>query len=217
MKLVCLSDTHEQGRKINVPYGDVLIHCGDLTYLGKSLAVVNELEWLVSLPHRWKLFIAGNHDFLFEREPYEVKAILNHYKGDLIYLEETGMEIDGVKFWGSPYQPEFLGWAFNRKRGKELASYWAKIPDHVDVLITHAPPFGFGDTNGDIYDKRFGDQDLLDRVLKVRPKYHVYGHAHGGYGQYEFNGIKFINCSSCNEQYEPVNPPVVIDYDVSIG
>lgn len=160
------------------------------------------------MPHKHKLIIAGNHEVKWQSPTFR-NQLLSQYK-TLTYLHETGVEINGVKFWGSPYQPEFCNWAFNVPRGERLAAHWAKIPEDTDVLITHGPPYGFGDTNKQ--DFRFGDDDLLTRVLQIKPDIHCYGHAHHGYGQYFFEGIHFINAASLNEDYHVQNPPVVVDY-----
>lgn len=207
LKLVIVSDTHTQGRSLVVPDGDVLIHCGDLTYRGTSVELVGELNWFTSLPHKWKLLIAGNHDFGFQ-DHWRKQQLVNEFP-QLIYLENSGVDIDGIKFWGSPVQPWFHDWAFQKQRGDELREHWSKIPDVLDVLITHGPPSGFGDFN--LRDERFGDVDLLERVLVVKPQIHCYGHAHHGYGEYFHDGVHFINAASCNEDYRPVNPPVVVD------
>ena len=86
-------------------------------------------------------------------------------------------EIDGVKFWGSPWQPAFYDWAFNVPRGRQLAEMWALIPDDTDVLITHTPPYGILDQveNGELV----GCEDLREALLRVKPKLHVFGHIHG--------------------------------------
>lgn len=215
MKLVVISDTHTY--KFPVPDGDVLIHCGDLTYRGRVDESEDSFEWLHELPHRHKLIIAGNHELGWEADlqrnvyrpiPIHKPHVFDKYPG-LTYLHDSGVEIDTIKFWGSPYQPWFYDWAFQKQRGEELRVQWEKIPEGTDVLITHGPPKGHGDMNQ--FDERFGDEDLLNRVLKVKPRYHLYGHAHHGYGRYEQDGIQFINAASCNEQYQRVNPPVEIE------
>lgn len=217
LKLVIISDTHTQGRALKVPDGDVLIHCGDSTYRGTGPETHHEMEWFSALPHKHKIIIAGNHELGWEADldrnfyrqvPITKPHFLDKYP-DLIYLHNTEVTINGVRFWGSPYQPEFYNWAFMKKRGPALAANWAEMPEGIDVLITHGPPYGFGDVNES--DNRFGDEDLLKRVLDVKPQIHCYGHAHHGYGEYFHDGIHFINAASLNEDYNPVNAPVVVD------
>lgn len=205
LKLVILSDTHCQ--RCAVPDGDVLIHCGDHTYHGAPHESWEALHWLDELPHKHKLIIAGNHELGWERED-AVRAILEPHKS-LTYLHNGEVEIDGIRFWGSPVQPEFHGWAFQLERGEELREHWKQIPEGIDVLITHGPPKGFGDTN--LRDERFGDEDLLARVLEVKPQIHCYGHAHHGYGEYFHEGIHFINAAVLNEGYMLAREPVVVN------
>jgi Icc-related predicted phosphoesterase len=163
-------------------------------------------------PHKHKLFIAGNHEVGWQHFSYRRNEYLHRAQElGLVYLEDSGVEIEGIKFWGSPWQPQFMNWAFNLARGAPLKRKWAQIPDDTQVLITHGPPYGFGDTNG--YDPRFGCQDLFERVMVVKPEYHLFGHAHDGYGTYMFEGVTFINCAVLNEGYALANPPVVIDVD----
>jgi len=207
MRLVIISDTH--CTQPNVPDGDVLIHCGDFTFHGRAFETKDSLEWFNSLPHKHKLFTAGNHELGWEDEVK--RNVYLDWASKCTYLHATGVEIDGVKFWGSPFQPDFMGWAFQLPRGNRLKEHWSLIPDDTDVLITHGPPYGFGDTNGDPRDFRFGDKDLLARVLEVKPDVHCYGHAHGGYGQWFFEGIHFINAALLNESYMLANQPVVVD------
>lgn len=120
----------------------------------------------------------------------------------------------GLKFWGSPIQPWFHDWAFNRWRGSltegSIKKHWDMIPDDTDVLITHGPPKGFGDRPFG-REKPVGCDDLLAAVLRIKPKLHVFGHIHGGYGFDVFNGTIFLNASSVDEAYKPVNSPVVFD------
>lgn len=209
MKLVIISDTHCQ--QFPIPPGDVLIHCGDHTYKGTYKETLPALQWLAEQPHKHKLFIAGNHEIGWEDQPrhmYPLDRALEHLYG-LTYLRDSGVEIEGIKFWGSPVQPQFFNWAFQKERGEELARHWQQVPDDTNVLITHGPPYGFGDTNK--RDERFGDEDLLRRVREVRPVIHCFGHAHDGYGEWLSEGTLFINAAILNENYKLANKPVEIE------
>lgn len=211
MRLVIISDTHRTEPEL--PDGDVLIHCGDHTYRGADGESKRAMNYLERQRHKYKLFIAGNHELGWE-SPTARKYILAHAPS-CTYLHGSETEIDGIKFWGSPVQPEFHGWAFQMARGEPLARYWESIPDDTDVLITHGPPKGFGDVNRS--DERFGDEDLLNRVLKVKPQIHCYGHAHHGYGEYFHEGIHFINAAQLNEDYQLTNAPIVVDVEPRAG
>ena len=135
---------------------------------------------------------------------------------DCIYLEDNSTSIFGLKFYGTPWQPEFHNWAFNLKRGRSLLDKWDLIPDDTDILITHTPPVGYGDLCA--IGVRAGCVDLLNTVQKrVRPKYHVYGHIHEGYGVRSDGKTVFVNASTCDLTYFPVNKPIVFDVAIPKG
>lgn len=210
MKIVCLSDTHNRHAEIRVPDGDILIHAGDTTNRGTEREVENFLAWFSSLPHKHKIFVAGNHDWLYENNNHRARFLTANFK--IIYLQDSLVEIENLKIYGSPWQPRFFDWAFNLNRGAELAEKWKLIPDNTDVLITHGPPHGILDeVQRKFFVENTGCEELRKRVEVLCPKLHVFGHIHCGYGQTENFGVKFVNASNCNEQYEPVQPPVVID------
>ncbi|MBI3651906.1 MAG: metallophosphatase domain-containing protein [Acidobacteria bacterium] len=218
MRLVITSDCHGKLQEAELPAGDILILAGDV-FANRSaiperdayfqLNEMHELDaFCGALPYAQVLLIAGNHDWLFEVDKLAYRQ-LQH----ITYLQDSGIEIDGVKFYGSPHQPWFYDWAFNLPRkGKELAHYWSLIPEDTEVLITHGPPYG-------ILDRPFGIQDhvgcelLLQRVSVVQPRVHAFGHIHGSYGQEKVGNTLFVNASLCNETYKATNPPIVVDID----
>ncbi len=202
-RLVCLSDTHNK-KPPSVPDGDVLVHAGDATGMGTQAEVEKFCNWYGDLPHKYKIFVAGNHDWLFETDPQLAQAILSLH--GIRYLQDSGTVIDGVRFYGAPWQPEFCNWAFNLPRGQVLADRWALIPDDTQVLITHGPPAGRLDqVRGG---PKLGCFDLRQRVEDLKDlRYHVFGHIHDSYG---VSG-KFVNAAICNERYVPINMPHVLD------
>jgi predicted phosphohydrolase len=161
------------------------------------------------LPHRHKVLIAGNHDWAFAREPARARALL----GAIRYLQDDAVTLDGVRFWGSPWQPEFCGWAFNLPRGPMLAARWARIPADTDVLVTHCPPHRIADRTFD--GCHAGCEALRARVAELGLSCHVFGHIHEGYGTERHAGTIFVNASSCDLGYRPTNPPVVLDLPAS--
>lgn len=216
MRLVVTSDCHGRLSEARLPKGDVLILAGDLlanrsgdpdTDAAFQLNAIRELDdFCGNLGFKHVLMIAGNHDWVFERYKDAHRVLKN-----IIYLEDSGFEIDGLKFWGSPHQPWFYDWAFNHPRnGAALEHYWSLIPDSTDVLITHGPPYG-------ILDLPFGKGEpagcelLLKRVHKIEPRVHIFGHIHGSYGKQQIGKTLFVNACLCNEAYDPVNPPQVVD------
>jgi predicted phosphodiesterase len=155
MRIVCLSDTHDMHSQIEVPDGDLLLHAGDATMRG-TLEQIEAFDWwLAARPHRHKVVIAGNHDWGFQRTPAKARSLIRHAR----YLEDDEVTIGGLRIWGSPWQPWFHDWAFNLQRGTEIAAKWALIPDGIDVLITHGPPFGILDRTDNHED--VGCVDLL--------------------------------------------------------
>jgi len=190
MKIVCISDTHGRHEFTAVPAGDILVHGGDITRKGDLEDVESFNSWLGTLPHKHKVVICGNHDFCFQEKPKQARDRITN----AIYLEDSGCEIAGLTFYGSPWQPWFGDWAFNLPRGEALAKVWAKIPPGVDVLITHGPPEGILDRT--IRGEVVGCRDLLARVHEVKPKLHVFGHIHEAAGKVEAEYTIFVNAST---------------------
>ena len=205
MRIVFLSDTHGVHWDIKVPDGDLLIHCGDITEMGNPQQIRDFDKFLGEQPHRHKVIIAGNHDFLFEKRPAQARGLITN----AIYLEDSGVEIEGIKIYGSPWQPLFFNWAFNLHRGRDLAEKWKLIPKDTDVLVTHGPPSGILDTTYD--GQSVGCEELRERIRVIRPKIHAFGHIHEAYGVSQSEGTQFVNCSSSYGD----NPPVVVDWPIS--
>lgn len=205
MKLVLLSDTHLR-HNFTVPDGDVLIHAGDGTMRGTRNETEEFCTWFSALPHSTKLFVPGNHDFFFQTRPAEARALL---PSNCVYLDDSWTTAHGLKFWGTPWNPEFHNWAFQEPRGEALRRHWDKIPEGLDVLITHSPPFGIGDEVCPP-ENNAGCRDMLAAIQAKKPRIHVFGHIHGGYGLYPREHTLHINASICDEQYAPTNPPIVL-------
>jgi Icc-related predicted phosphoesterase len=211
VRLVLISDTHGRHEALSMPEGDVLIHAGDVSERGSLREVRAFDRFLGSLRFRHRIVIAGNHDFCFEQQP----AVARQLVTNAIYLEDRSLELAGVRFYGSPWQPWFFDWAFNLHRGAPIRAKWDLIPEGTDVLITHGPPMGHGDTT--VRGDRVGCEELAAAVARVRPRLHVFGHIHEGYGQWSRDGTTFVNASTCDEVYVPCNPPVVFDLEVPAG
>jgi len=204
MRIVAMADTHLQHEGLVVPDGDVLVHAGDMLQHGSLDELERAALFLRGLPHRTKVIVAGNHEVCLEKRPDEARALL----GGFVYLEGEAAEIDGVVFYGSPWQPKFRIWAFGAKRGPELAAKWARIPPRVDVLVTHGPPYGFGDRvewNGE--SRHVGCVDLRARVREVAPRLHLFGHIHQDRGVWREDATTFANVTTD----EGMAPPSVFD------
>lgn len=218
-----ISDTHTKHREVTKDLykgkGDLLIHAGDLMNSGYYWEEVYPfLKWFDEINnYDHKVFIAGNHDRLFEDKPQEIEGLLTGYK-TIDYLKDdwlnVGKDIDNlVKIYGSPWQPEFYNWAFNLPRnGEDLREKWFWIPNDTDILVTHGPPFGHCDVTpyGNL---NVGCELLRVRVDELKPKIHVFGHVHSGYGYKFHNGTHFINAAVLNEKYKYENKPLTVDWN----
>ena len=154
------------------------------------------------------IVIAGNHDRGFE---YHSREKIDSICTNFTYLQEESYECDGVKFYGAPHTPYFFGWAFNVHRGKPIKKIWDKIPEDTDVLLTHGPPWGILDKNQ--YGEHCGCEELLKRVKELNLNIHCYGHIHENYSMKEIEGTIYINGSSLNKNYEPVNKPIILEVE----
>lgn len=235
-RIVLISDTHSLHKNMLydvISYVDstktnILIHAGDCTSVGKQHETTEFIYWLQNLKgFDEKIFIAGNHDFSFERmlEPHHSKDYdwLRHLlspenlsQSDVTYLIDEEIIIERpefsrpIKIYGSPWQPEFYNWAFNLPRnGEELEKKWNAIPDDTDILITHGPPFGYLDITPS--NQRVGCDILNLRIQQIKPIIHVFGHIHHSYGIIERNGVNFVNACICDERYRPMRKPIVVD------
>lgn len=204
--IVAISDTHGMYEQVDVPDGDILIHAGDITGQGTYENLEEFNAWLGGLPHKHKVVIAGNHDWCFEWDQDRCRDILSNG----LYLQDEQTEIEGLKIYGSPWQPAFYDWAFNLPRGPALVEKWSEIPEGLDVLITHGPPHGILDqTRKEL--RNVGCQDLLDAVLDKLPRHHIFGHIHEGYGEHKEFGIHFVNASINTHRYRPTQQPIVLE------
>lgn len=208
MKFVFISDTHDQKPVDPIPDGDFLIHCGDIFGNDSVDNLVRFNGWMGTLPHKHKIIIAGNHDFLFEKQNELARSLLTN----VTYLQDEFVILENFKIYGSPWQPWFYDWAFNLQRGEPLRQKWALIPDDTDILVTHGPPYSILDKT--IYDNdHAGCEELLKRVQEIKPLIHAFGHIHEGYGIIKIDGTIFINASTCTINYDPINKPVVVELD----
>jgi Icc-related predicted phosphoesterase len=223
MRLCFFSDTHGHHRNVKIPPSDILICGGDFSPNGKLRDVVDFIDWFERQVSDYKILIAGNHDISFDgskfsndQKPDWLQDLLNSYTAYPFnfYLENTGIEIKSIKFWGSPVTPDFYPqtWAFNKPRGEEIAEVWKQIPDNTDVVITHGPPIGFGDFIPS-QNTKVGCTDLYNRLIEVKPKIHCFGHIHEGNSIIDdpITGIKFCNGAICDEYYDPINKPHIIE------
>lgn len=250
LRITHISDTHNKHKQLNdkLPGGDILIHSGDISSLGRQREVEGFVKWFNGVDgYTYKIFVAGNHDMSFdseklmqdkinyfdpsktvwesegiENEPAEGKPewlidlLATGLNPNVFYLENSYVELDQIKIWGSPYSATFgYNWAFNVDRGHDSAQMWNQIPEDSDIVITHGPIYGYGDVTARTY-QNVGCEDLYHRLKELKTPLHFAGHIHEGYGynQTSWGGYAFNGCS-CNLSYEVYNKPITFDYDFS--
>lgn len=208
MRIACVSDLH--GYLPEIPECDLLLIGGDLSPMGPRDDYLRWHSWFDWKFRTWLerikvpvIAVAGNHDFLFQDRPGLVPTL------PWTYLQDSGCEFQGLKVWGSPWQPVYGGWAFNTYEEK-LREQWSKIPDNTDILLLHGPPRGYGDFSpGDRI--HTGSPTLTWRIEEVKPKLVVFGHIHSGYGQYWIEDSLLVNAALVDEGYFPANEIQVVE------
>ncbi len=247
MRITHISDTHNKHNQLNgkLPGGMLLIHSGDFTSIGRKHEVEKFIEWFGKQDYTHKVFIAGNHDLVFDRESlYNDKAayferrvfenlpaegkpdwlveLLNNLPDGVHYLENNSVKIEGINIWGSPHSPSFgYGWGFNKGRGADIAQCWNKIPMDTDIVITHTPIYGYNDRAANT-NQNVGCADLYHQLKEVQPHLHFAGHIHEGYGWKTMGltswyDLQTFNGCSCNLRYEAENNPISFDYNFETG
>lgn len=185
MKILQISDTHGLHHQLrDLPPADVIVHCGDITDNGTDDEVYDFANWFIELPYPHKIFITGNHDLCL-RDADNIENLPDNVH----FLQDRGCEIDGVKFFGLAYgHPEVL------------------IPEHTDIVITHEPPAKILDESSG---KHWGNSSLLNRIKEITPRYHLFGHAHEGYGVEKNDGTVFSNASLLDDHFHLCHQPRV--------
>jgi len=214
-KVVFVSDTHGYHRDehLIIPDGDLLIHCGDLTMGGEHSVMFDCNTWFGELQDQFQdiVVIGGNHDInLGNGDMLGFKLFTN-----AIYLESSSVKINDRIIWGcadTPWQHEYIAnyFTFGKTRDK---MGWKGMPKDADILVTHCPPYGFGDLlseHSSDPNVNIGDRKLLDLIMKYKPTINSFGHIHEGYGVYEEKDTTFINASVVDERYNIKNEPVVM-------
>jgi predicted phosphodiesterase len=211
MRVCAISDIH--GHLPEIPECDLLLIAGDICNgfdLGRELPFVAGpfRTWLEEIPAKLIVGVAGNHDFILQNH----LDLVHRLNLNWVYLEDFGCVYEGMKIWGSPWQPFFGGWAFNAPEidpGEEfLEEKFRRIPDDTDILVTHGPPVGFHDFVGR---RNVGSVALNRHVQRVHPKLHVFGHIHVGYGVTHIEGVTLANVSQVDYTYELTNAPMLFD------
>ena len=227
IKITCISDTHNKHKSIFPGSGDLIIHAGDATGRGHSGEIEPFLKWYGELDFTHKILIAGNHDFGFERDPATYEEMCKKY--NVIYLNDTSVEIKDndtgklMKVHGSPVQPEFCDWAFNRRIGEFnqapyawIKPHWDLIPEDTNILVTHGPPKGIMDEVKNHFHpipEEVGCPHLFNAVKNIKPQLHVFGHIHEQNGVIVKGSTTFCNASMLNDRYNVAYTPWEFEWD----
>ena len=217
LRFVVMSDTHMQHRRLRVPAGDVLVHCGDFTNHGSLAEVADFAAWFTGQPHPVKILVPGNHDMIMDRAYYEAywgdwSSVREDPDKALALLEgvhvliDAAVDVQGLTVYGSPHVPRYAPWqtAFNVE-AQALPGHWGRIPRGVDVLVTHCPPRGTLDREPFV--GHGGCPHLRTEVRgRVRPAYHVFGHVHSDFGAVEDGGTCYVNAASVSRFYAARQP-----------
>lgn len=204
MKILCTSDLHGHWNFDRWPEADVLVIAGDSTMYGRKPEYQKFARVLETVQYPEVILVAGNHDWAFQDDP----TVQQYFQAPNIhYLQDTAALVQGVRFSGHPWTPQFYNWAFMKPRGT-LHTIWDHIPLDTDVLVTHGPPAGKCDFNGREY---CGCTELRDAVDRVKPKVHIFGHIHYSHGTAFNEHTIFVNASRCTEGYDPINPPILVE------
>jgi predicted phosphodiesterase len=200
MKIVHISDTHGlHGQLHDFPAADMIVHSGDISFAGSANEVKDFIDWFWGLDYKYKIFIAGNHDLYLDGKKQEI--IQRFMPENCFYLYNSGVTIEGLKFWGIPF-------LVSDDANGLLPQMMAQIPTDTDILVTHQPPYGILDKTGGVH---FGCPYLLLAVMTVSPRYHLFGHAHNACGTEKLSTTTFVNASVVNDHYQLSNRPFVFD------
>ena len=189
MKIFYISDTHGWHRRMqNLPNTDIIVHSGDFTITGSEEEAIAFLNWFCDLPYKHKIFICGNHDECL------YGADINGLDDNVHYLCNSGVTIEGIRFYGVPM---FLEECVTERQ----SLYYKRIPTDTNVLISHTPPFGILDFEDNI---NYGSEELLDIVNTINPQLHLFGHIHRHNGIIKVGKTTFSNAAIMNQDYTAI-------------
>jgi len=201
LNIIATSDLH--GARPEIPECDILIVAGDTTARDSYDERMRFRDWLYYAPAKEKVVIAGNHDSMFMYDPREQVK-------EAHYLLNSGIDVMGLKVWGSPYTPPFMSWNF-MPEDDERRDAFMTMPDKFDILVTHGPEYGILDRN--TRGEWCGDKVLASVLSIKQPKVHIFGHIHEGFGHTKISGKESYNVSYVDQYYQNTNRVVKILLD----
>ncbi len=196
MKILHLSDTHGCHRRLKqLPTADIVVHSGDFCMTGSETEAIDFLNWFCDLPYNHKIFICGNHDDCLYGADIDV------LDGNVHYLCNSGIEIEGMKFYGMPM---FMDDCMTDRQDINIT----KIPTDTDVLITHTPPHGILDFDDNF---NYGSGKLLTKVAGINPKLHLFGHIHANNGILQIGNTTYVNSAIMDKDYFNLQNPNILE------
>lgn len=199
MRLLHLSDTHSQHDALrSLPDADIVVHSGDFTFAGTEQEAIDFMNWFCDLPYQHKLFIAGNHDVCM------LNANVDGLPDNVYFLNNSSITIEGFKIYGMPMFMEYY------LTGEDI-KHMEAIPDNCDIVVTHQPPINILDFSDNVH---YGSRLLREKIMKVNPLYHLFGHIHNNYGITQKNDTVFSNAALLDETYKLVNIPRLFDLKI---
>jgi Icc-related predicted phosphoesterase len=194
MKIINIADTHGLHKDLVIDEADMIIFAGDFMTDGYNESEVDDfIEWFSNIDIKYKIMIAGNHDRFVQNFKDD---FTNKLPKSIIYLEDSSVEIEGLKIYGTPWSKVFGGWAFNASENA-LQALFDGIPEDIDILISHAPQYKMLDN---ISGRNVGEKTLSSKIQKLNNlSLHVFGHIHDEFG------MKKPLCEHYKNNYEEFN------------
>jgi Icc-related predicted phosphoesterase len=170
---------------------------------GRSAAAIEDFNnWLAELQFKYRIVVPGNHDAYLQGEPAHRRRLSN-----AIVLINEGIEVMGLKVWGSPVTPLSTG-AFAISSAADRSKLYDQIPSDIDILVTHTPPFGILDCAPGTR-IHAGCAQLLEAVMRRPVKLHVFGHVHNP-GMVERNNTLFVNAAMLQPDGDIRETPTIL-------
>jgi Icc-related predicted phosphoesterase len=202
MLITLLADTHLLHREVEIAPCDLLIHAGDICFMGRDERELLDFnDWLREQPVSHRIVVPGNHDAPIWADPGKWRNRLSN----ATLLINEGVTIEGLRIWGSPVTSLF-NVPFGMPEPVDRARVYSTIPDDIDVLVTHGPPAG-------VLDAGQGCAALRQAVIRLKPRLHVFGHVHSAYGTRPTTHTLFVNASILDENGAPSRSPIRLRLD----
>ena len=234
-KIVAISDIHGELLK-DLPSGDILTISGDICPVKGSHHPVTQQYWITGYFLPWCrnlietkqfkniVFIAGNHDFVFQKYLKTHSDVLSSDDKNIYFLNDSEITVDGIRIYGTPWTTKFGNWAFMNIEDV-LDNHFSKIPEGLDILLCHGPMKDYNDTILQYPDRmagrdtHVGSSALTKHVKRTKPKYLLVGHIHSGshdiqkcyqsFDEKSFEHTQSINVSLMDEDYNIAYKPFV--------